>query len=205
MEQREHFALVRHAEACDACSARILTVLQEAGQSSRYWRQSLNCGYCDSNLPIARLRFENAEKAGSQHIAICEKCYEVLRPEMLRAAPNMVTFMEKEWLTIKFHSRTRIPWPKGTIVKVVAPGTRQHDKTGWVDTFRCLIQPWFGYTVRFEGGRIQFYHERDLERISPENDLRPQQLPASVRPAAARPAARTRSERPLGPGISGRH
>ena len=96
MEQRQHFAMVRHTEFCQGCAQKILKVFQRAGEGGRYWHQSMNCAYCNSKLPISRLRFEIKDVC-SQHVAVCEPCYRTLRDELIRSFAGLVTFVEKQF------------------------------------------------------------------------------------------------------------
>jgi hypothetical protein len=161
MEQREHFAMVRHTEICQICAPRMLDLLETAGAGSRHFRQSIDCAYCGSKLPITRLRFEIKDRP-HRYIALCEKCYRSMRDDLMRRFPNFVSFIEKEWETLGAKSQKRVPWGSGTTVKIKAAG-RFHDLQGTVERFRPLVVPWFGYDVRFPDGQRHFFHERDLE------------------------------------------
>jgi hypothetical protein len=177
MEQREHFAMVRHAEVCTVCALRILPIFQKAGQNSMHWRQSVNCALCGHRYPIARLRFEIRDRA-HLHIAICLECYEKIREHLLKFS-NFVGFFEKEWQTLKNKTSQRVPWAKGTMVRVrQSAGGKLAGQVGCVGDFRCLVQPWFGYNVRFNRGMQHFFHERDLELVN-INELAQQRRAAS--------------------------
>lgn len=166
MEQKEHFALVRHAEICAVCALRALPVFQQAGSKSLYWRQSVNCALCGNKFPIARLRFEIPHHY-SGHIALCETCYRKLRDDLMIKAPNTVGFIEKEWQTPHLaKAGTRLPLANGTQVRVKRTQPRYAGQYGSITGFRGLVQPWYGYTVRLSGGISHFFHERDLEILS---------------------------------------
>jgi hypothetical protein len=163
MEQREHFAMVRHAEVCQTCAPKLLVYLEHRAAESRYWRQSIDCGYCGSKLPITRMRFEIKDYP-HRYIAICEGCYKAMRDDLLMTNPQIVHFIEKEWETLGSKTQKREPWPRGTIVRVRAQG-RFHQQNGYVDSHRLLQMPWYGYEVRFANGLHHFFHERDLQVV----------------------------------------
>lgn len=166
MEQREHFALTRHTQTCDACAEKLLEFIDRTAAGSRFYRQCVNCVYCGSNLPITRLRFQIKDKQ-HRHVAICEKCYGVLRDDLLRQFPNIVGFIEQEWQTRGLKKQMRLPWPNGSFVRVRAESrSRFAGQIGKIVGFRPLVQPWFGYDVIFVDGKRQFFHERDLEQVS---------------------------------------
>lgn len=181
MEQREHFAMVRHAELCTVCAMAILPVFKHAAEKSRFWHQSVNCAMCNSKFPIARLRFEIRDRA-HLHIAVCQPCYETLRDDLVRFS-NFVGFIEKEWQSTKSKSGHRMPWPAASMVRVrQSSGHKLSGQVGCIESFRCLVQPWFGYTVRFSGGLRHFFHERDLEQVDLEKLVheRPEALHGSL-------------------------
>jgi hypothetical protein len=163
MEQREHFAMIRHAEVCQTCAPKLLDYLERRAADSRYWRQSIDCGYCGSKMPITRMRFEIKDKP-HRYIAICERCYREMRDDLLGSNPQIVNFIEKEWETLGTKNQKRIPWAPGTIVRVRAAG-RFHHHTGYVASHRILQVPWYGYEVRFAEGQHHFFHERDLQVV----------------------------------------
>ncbi|MGB9691996.1 MAG: hypothetical protein ACPL7D_07490 [Candidatus Sumerlaeaceae bacterium] len=166
MEQREHFALTRHTQTCDACAAKLLKFINETAAGSRHYRQCVNCIYCGHNLPITRLRFQIKDQQ-HRHVAICEKCYEALRDELLRRFPNIVSFIELEWQTRGIQKAARMPWPIGTYVRVHPElKNRYAGQIGKIVQFRPLVKPWFGYDVAFVDGTRHFFHERDLQQIS---------------------------------------
>src|ERR671913_432247 len=94
MEQREHFALQRNAEACADCSRKMYSPIERLIANSRFRHQSMQCAAC-GNTPIMRLRFE-IDRCHAQ-VALCEPCYGKVRDDLLRAVPNTVSFLEKEW------------------------------------------------------------------------------------------------------------
>lgn len=166
MEQREHFALTRHTQTCDDCAAKLLAFIDQTAANSRHYRQCVNCIYCGHNIPIARLRFQIKDQQ-HRHVAICEKCYESLRDELLRKFPNIVSFIELEWHTRGMKQAARVPWPNGTFVRVHPEvKNRYAGQTGKIVGFRPLVQPWFGYEVVFVDGKRHFFHERDLQQVS---------------------------------------
>lgn len=165
MEQREHFAMVRHAEICRLCAPKMLDLMEAAGAGSRFFRQSIDCAFCGSKLPITRLRFEIKDRP-HRYIALCQECYRGMRMELVRAFPKFVTFIEKEWETVGTKGQARMPWPVGSAVRVTAQG-RFRNREGVVERFRPLVVPWFGYDVRFPDGQHHFFHERDLDAIRP--------------------------------------
>lgn len=164
MEQRQHVALERQAEVCQDCASKVYRMLNHAGHCSRYWSQCVNCALCGGKLPAIRLRFD-LKHTGLRHIALCSKCYSQLRTEMLQAFPNLVSWVEKEWETTETSAR-RMPWARGTVVRVRPSAARYRDQVGVVESCRGLVQPWFGYDVRFDERHHHFFHERDLEPVS---------------------------------------
>jgi hypothetical protein len=186
MEQREHFAMVRHAEVCNVCALAILPVFKTAMQKSLHWRQSVNCFLCNSKLPIARLRFDIRDRV-HLHIAVCQQCYEKLREDLLKFS-NFVGFFEKEWQTLKTKNAQRLPWPEHSSVRVrESSGHKLAGQIGCTESFRCLVQPWFGYNVRFSHGVRHFFHERDLELVNIEELARKKQREALRAPPASGP------------------
>ena len=169
MEQREHFALKRNAEVCTPCALKLIRVLEKGAGQNKHWRQCVDCAFCGSKLPIARLRFQIKDHA-HQHIAICENCYHTMR-EHLVGFPNFVAFIEKEWQTRGAHAAKRTPWQNGAAVKVVAHGNRFEGQIGLIEGFRCLVQPWFGYDVKLRNGLHHFFHERDLMLLVEEQPV----------------------------------
>jgi hypothetical protein len=167
MEQREHFAIVRHAEVCGTCALKIYTAIEKIGAASRYWNQSLNCGFCGNNFPILRLRFEVKDRV-HKLIAVCEPCYLRHGRNLIVYGPNILAFIEKEWLTLKGINK-RTPFPNGLAVKVMAHTPRYFGKTGCTISFRCLANPWFGYDVKFDDGSHHFFHERDLQPLASQS------------------------------------
>lgn len=165
MEQREHFAITRHTEGCNRCAQNLLEFLRKWGSSSRYWNQCVDCAFCGGKLPIVRLRFQIKDVA-SRHLAICEKCYNAMRDQLILDFPNFVMFVELEWKTRGMKNQARTPWPNGTYVRVRPTATRYVGEVGKIAGFRCLVQPWFGYDVVFSNGKRHFFHERDLEIVS---------------------------------------
>ena len=163
MEQREHFALQRHAEMCPRCALKLWEFLEKRNQNTPNWKQSINCAYCGHRLPVVRLRFEVGDRL-HKHMAICETCYDVMRSELLGSTSNVVTFVEKEWQTPGHSGSTgRIPLPNGTAVRVKNHIPKFGGTRGFVKSYRGLIQPWFGYDIQLEGGGHHFFHERDLD------------------------------------------
>ncbi|MCX7626490.1 MAG: hypothetical protein N2Z21_09810 [Candidatus Sumerlaeaceae bacterium] len=166
MEQREHFALTRHTQLCDECAKKLLDFIEKTAAGSRFYFQCVNCIYCGSNLPITRLRFQ-IKNQKHRHVAICEKCYEMLRDDLLRKFPKIVSFIELEWHTRGMKNSVRTPWPIGSFVRVRRESSSRYaGQTGKIVSFRPLQLPWFGYEVAFVDGNRHFYHERDLEQVS---------------------------------------
>ncbi|MBX7245696.1 MAG: hypothetical protein K1X53_09355 [Candidatus Sumerlaeaceae bacterium] len=168
MEQREHFSLVRHTEVCAACTEKIYSIIHEHSKESRFLHQSMNCVLCNCNLPITRLRFDLKDRA-HLHVSICEPCYRKMRDELLVAAPNMVSFIEKEWISRGMKSHTRTPWPINGTVKVRQNVARFGGHFGIIKNYRGLVQPWYGYDVRLDDGQRHFFHERDLDLTTMPN------------------------------------
>jgi hypothetical protein len=167
MEQREHFALKRNAEVCTPCALKLIRVLEKSVQQNKHWHQCVDCAFCGSKLPIARLRFQIKDHA-HQHIALCENCYQSIR-EHLVGFPNFVGFIEKEWQAKAGAGAKRAPWPTGAAVKVVAHGNRFEGQLGLIEGFRGLVQPWYGYDVKLRNGIHHFFHERDLHLLNEEH------------------------------------
>jgi len=166
MEQREHFALTRHTQTCDECAKKLLDFVEKTAAGSRFYFQCVNCIYCGSNLPITRWRFQ-IKNQKHRHVALCEKCYESLRDELIRRFPNIVNFIELEWHTRGMKNNVRTPWPIGSFVRVRPENrTRYAGQAGKIVGFRPLVLPWFGYDVVFEDGTRHFFHERDLVQIT---------------------------------------
>lgn len=163
MEQREHFAMVRHAEVCASCALRMYPAFERLGVSSRYWHQTLDCAYCGNKMPIVRFRFEVKDRI-NKYFAMCDKCYIVIGKSVVPYAPNTITFIEKEWLTLQGKQK-RMPWSNGTPVKIMAKTPRFFGKTGTTQSFRCLAHPWYGYDVSLPDGSHHFFHERDLQPV----------------------------------------
>ncbi len=163
MEQRQHLALERQAEVCPECAGPFYSCLKEAGQGSRYWSQCVNCALCGARMPAMRLRFE-LRGMGLKHVALCSGCYNGVRRELMRPYPNVIAWVDKEWDTTDQAAR-RLPWPAGTVVRVLHHATRFRDRVGVVQSCRGLVQPYFGYEVSFDETRHHFFHERDLEPL----------------------------------------
>jgi hypothetical protein len=163
MEQKEHFALMRHAEVCQHCAVRLLDIFENFG-TKRNFRQSLDCAYCGSKMAIARFRFEIKDHA-HRHIALCEPCYKQMR-EHLRDYPSVVGFVELEWQTAGKAGGKRLPWPNGSVVQASKRAGRFAGQLGIVERFRPLVQPWFGYEVKLKSGVRHFFHERDLQLVT---------------------------------------
>ncbi len=170
MEQREHFAIVRHAEMCQKCAVQMFDMLDKAVRSSRFMHQSIDCVFCGHKLPITRLRFEIKDRP-HRYMALCETCYREMRRDLMMKFPNFVTFIEKEWDTGHGKGGQRMPWPVGSTVLVKSAG-KYHAKTGVIDRFRPLVVPWYGYDVKFPTGEHHFFHERDLDAAKPPEGLR---------------------------------
>lgn len=166
MEQRQHFALVRNAEACQACAAKTYALIERVqnGRHTPGFHGALQCTHCHHGAPIIRLRFSLRDHC-HDHVALCEKCYGTLRDDLLRNVPNIVSFLEKEWQTGAAQSGKRLPVPVNTRVVVKKHVARFHDMAGRIIGFRGLVQPWYGYEVEFDAGGHHFFHERDLEFV----------------------------------------
>jgi len=187
MEQRDHFALKRHTELCTNCALKVWTILEREGAESRHWRQSINCGYCGGKLPIARLRFDIPDRV-HKHMAICEPCYNKMRDALLRNVSNLVSFIEKEWQAPGHTTTHRTAWPIGAQVQVKPSDKRFGGQIGTIRRFRCLVQPWFGYDVLLESGVQHFFHERDLNLITPLSPAPAPSQPSDAHPKASGPA-----------------
>lgn len=168
MEQRQHVALVRNAEACNHCAGKMYDVIDRHRPHLHAPHCSLECTMCCKNSPIMRLRFDVRDRCHA-HIAVCEKCYSGMRDELLRVVPGIVGFIEKEWNTGAAKDGKRLPYAVGTRVRVKSHVPRWHGTTGRIASFRGLVQPWFGYDVRFDGSGHHFFHERDLEFLGNED------------------------------------
>jgi len=183
MEQRQHFALVRNAEACRDCATIAYRTVCQGRKCHQSLHGALECTLCGKGAPIMRLRF-NVGDHFNDHVAICESCYAGMRDDLLRRVPNIVGFLEKEWQTGAAQSGKRLPVAVNTPVTVQKHVPRFHDMHGRILGFRGLVQPWYGYEVQFDAGGHHFFHERDLEFEGNANFARPTSQPAST--AAAR-------------------
>lgn len=167
MEQREHFASIRHVEFCYACASKMQVIFEARGADSHYWRQSLDCAFCGKH-PIARFRFEVKDHP-HRHIPVCQECYKVLRDDLVNDFAALVGFIDQEWCATGQLGNKRLPWPNGTTVIVRRGGGKDVGHIGLVESFRGLVQPWFGYDVRFADGHHHFFHERVLDIYQPKH------------------------------------
>lgn len=195
MEQRDHFALQRHTELCSNCALKVWGILEREAAESRHWRQSINCAYCGGKLPITRLRFDIPDRV-HKHMAICETCYNKMRDALLRHVSNVVSFIEKEWQTPGRASTHRTAWPIGAQVQVKPSDKRFGGQKGVIKRFRCLVQPWFGYDVLLETGVQHFFHERDLNLLTPAPPSKPSEETPAQPPGEQRDSAEGSHSRP---------
>jgi len=173
MEQRQHFALVRNGEVCAHCAMKAVKVLAHHHPISPALRHSMECTYCGIASPIMRWRFQ-MKTDYLDHIAMCEKCYGVVRDDLLRQVPGMVGWFELEWNTGVAQSGKRLPYAIGTNVRVKNHVPRFHGMQGHIMSFRGLVQPWYGYEIKFDNPPgHHFFHERDLEFGSTDEHVVP--------------------------------
>lgn len=162
MEQSQHFALIRHEQACSNCATKAVQILAKHYPAGPGIRHSMECTFCSKASPIMRWRFQ-MKTDYHDHVAICNQCYTTLRDDLLRYVPGIVGFLELEWNTGHAKSGKRLPYPLGTMVTVKKHVPRYHGMSGHIMSFRGLVQPWYGYEVKFEAGGHHFFHERDLD------------------------------------------